>query len=684
MDHIPNDLACACAGCAALVSLDASADPFAGTVAANGKLVLSGEQAALNLSRTDFTWYTSRYHELSAGDNVITYQFWNSQAEINKSYYVSQTDPTSFFSEADPLYFTPFTAAQRELAVDALGMWDELIAIDFVQAADALSSDITFGASKLAAGSGAHAYIPSSNDGIHNIGTVYGFKDLGRISGDVWTNIEVPATVAPLDFGSYGRQTILHELGHSLGLSHSGVYNASQDLDGIPGPDPIRYTTHAKFFQDSHQYTLMSYFSSRETGAGTWDWSTFSYLYPQTPMVHDILSVQQIYGAEYSTRATDTVYGFNSTADKDVYNFAINDMPVISIWDGGGVDTLDFSGFTTNSVINLNEGAFSSGGGSGRPSLDFARMMIGDPTLTMAGLDVILARNGSLDGMLHDNVSIAYGAVIENAVGGVGNDQLIGNNVANVLTGNAGNDTLTGNGGNDTLNGGIGADTMKGGVGNDLYFIDNAGDLVAELLGEGTDTVSSSVNYTLNANVENLVLTGAARSGTGNELANMITGNALGNQLSGGAGNDVLRGGDGVDFLTGGAGKDRFVAEVNATGTASKTGPISLDVITDFQKGSDLIDLTSLDANSNVAGHQAFTFVGNAAGKNAGDLSIKTFGNINAAEKSLGFDIDGVDGGGQHSGPVTVVFGNTDGGAHDFALVLLETQGVTATDFIFG
>ncbi len=684
MEHLPNDLSCACAGCTGAVSLDASADPFGGTVASNGKLILSGEAAGLNLSRTDKTWFTSRYGELADGDKVITYQFWNSQAEIDKSYYVSQNDPTSFFSEADPRYFTPFNAAQRALAVESLGMWDELIGIDFVQGTDALSSDITFGSSKLAAGSGAHAYIPSQNDGIHDIGTFYGFKDLGRISGDVWINIAEKANLSPMGFGSYARQTMMHELGHSLGLSHSGVYNASQDLDKDGKPDPIRYNTHAKFFQDSHQYTMMSYFSSRETGAGTWDWSTFTYLYPQTPMVHDILSVQQIYGAEYSTRNGNTVYGFNSTADKDVFNFAINKMPVLSIWDGGGVDTLDFSGWNSNSVINLNEGAFSSGGGSGRPTLEAARIAVGDPNLTMAGLDVILTRNGSLDGMLHDNVSIAYGAVIENAVGGGGNDQLIGNNVDNVLTGNGGNDAITGAGGNDTLDGGTGLDTMKGGVGNDLYIVDDAGDLVAELISEGTDTVRSSIDYTLNANVENLVLTGAARSGTGNELANTLTGNALGNQLNGLAGNDVLVGGDGVDFLTGGAGADKFVAEINATKTASKDGPISLDVITDFQKGSDLIDLSSLDANSNVAGHQAFNFVGHSAGKNAGDLSIKTFGNMNAAEKSLGMEIDGIDGGGQNSGPVTVVFGNTDGGAADFALVLLNTQGVTQTDFLFG
>jgi Ca2+-binding RTX toxin-like protein len=486
----------------ARVSLDASADPLGGGTASNGKQILTGDQAGLNLSRTDKTWYTSRYGELGGADTTLTYQFWNTQEEMDASYYVSQKNEGSFFSEADPLYFTPFNEAQRALAEDAIGMWDELIDISIVQGTTAQESDITFGSSKLAAGSGAHAYIPSQNDGIHNIGEFYGFHNLGRISGDVWLNIDEEANLAPLDFGSYARQTMLHELGHAMGLSHSGVYNASQDLDGIPGPDPITYATHAKFYQDSMQYTLMSYFASRETGAGTWDWKTFSYIYPQTPLVHDILSVQQIYGADMSTRNGDTVYGFNSTADNAVFDFSVNKLPVLAIWDGGGNDTLDFSGWTSNSVIDLNPGAFSSGGGSGRPTLEAARVAVGDPDLTMAELDAILTRNGSLDGMLHDNIAIAYGATIENAVGGGGDDVITGNSVGNNLVGNNGNDSIDGGAGNDILKGNNGVDTLLGGAGDD--------------------------------------------------------------RLEGGNGDDVLNGGAGADRLLGGSGVDTYVFDANS------------------------------------------------------------------------------------------------------------------------
>jgi serralysin len=178
------------------------------------------------------------------------------------------------------------------------------------------------------------------------------------------------------------------------------------------------------------------------------------------------------------------------------------------------------------------------------------------------------------------------------------------------------------------------------------------------------------------------VLTGDAVAGTGNGLDNEITGNARGNRLDGGAGNDRLAGGDGVDFFIGGAGNDIFVGEINATKTSSKLGLISVDVITDFQRGSDMIDLSGIDAVAGVAGDQAFTFDGTSSNKYGGDLTYKLYTSVNGAENALGFDIDGMDGSSSYIGPVTVVLGNVDGGAPDFAVVLLGANGVGASDFI--
>ena len=134
-----------------------------------------------------------------------------------------------------------------------------------------------------------------------------------------------------------------------------------------------------------------------------------------------------------------------------------------------------------------------------------------------------------------------------------------------VLTGTGGADTLTGRSGNDTLNGLGGSDTMDGGYGNDAYFVENAGDIVTEFAHQGDDTVLSSINYALTANVENLTLTESGKiDGIGNALANRLIGNASANTLSGADGDDTLDGGAGGDAMIGGRGNDRYVVDNNA------------------------------------------------------------------------------------------------------------------------
>jgi len=157
------------------------------------------------------------------------------------------------------------------------------------------------------------------------------------------------------------------------------------------------------------------------------------------------------------------------------------------------------------------------------------------------------------------------------------------------LDGRAGNDTLTGGVGDDTLEGGSGADQMSGGVGNDVYLVDSSADLVSEQAGQGHDSVSSSVSWTLSANVEDLTLTGSANlDGTGNDDANLLQGNAGVNRLSGGAGDDTLSGGLGNDTLSGGTGRD--VIHFEATAAAN-----GVDTLTDFTGGKtgDVLDFSA-------------------------------------------------------------------------------------------
>ncbi len=211
--------------------------------------------------------------------------------------------------------------------------------------------------------------------------------------------------------------------------------------------------------------------------------------------------------------------------------------------------------------------------------------------------------------------------------------------------GSAFNDTLTGGKGADTIDGGAGADSMAGGTGNDTYVVDNTGDVVTEAASAGTDTVRSSVTFTLGANVENLTLTGSgAVNGTGNMLANTMTGNAAVNTLNGGTGNDTIDGGAGNDILTGGTGNDAFVFS-----TALAAG--NIDTITDFTNVTGNNDLFRLDdaifaalgtgAQHTIASTQFYA----AAGAHAQNANQKIV--YDTATGALYYDADGSGAGAQ-------------------------------------
>ena len=194
-------------------------------------------------------------------------------------------------------------------------------------------------------------------------------------------------------------------------------------------------------------------------------------------------------------------------------------------------------------------------------------------------------------------------------------------NEEDTINAGGGNDTINALGGNDFINGGAGADTMFGGTGNDTYVVDNSGDIVNETGGNGLDTVQSSITFSLSdavhaiGAIENLTLTGIAKiNGTGNALANDIVGNS---------GNNILNGLGGADILTGGQGSDKFVFTALAHST-----PSASDIITDFVTGSDIIDLSTIDANTSKGGNQAFAFGGQNANVVANSVTwVESSGN---------------------------------------------------------
>jgi Ca2+-binding RTX toxin-like protein len=202
--------------------------------------------------------------------------------------------------------------------------------------------------------------------------------------------------------------------------------------------------------------------------------------------------------------------------------------------------------------------------------------------------------------------------------GGVGNDS---------LNGGAGNDTLLGGAGNDILNGGAGNDAMIGGVGNDGYIVDSAFDLVVESAGEGADSVQTSLtSYTLGANVEHLLYTGAGNfTGNGNASNNVMTGGVGNDNLNGGGGNDTLLGGLGNDILTGGTGNDAMIGGVGNDGYIVDS---AFDLVVESAgEGADSVQ-TSLASYTlgTDAEHLLYTGVGNFVGSGNASNNVITGG----------------------------------------------------------
>ena len=461
----------------------------------------------------------------------------------------------------EPDGYSPMSAAEKDVAREAMQLWDDLIPQKIVEkngnGADIVFANTTTGPAQ------AWAYYPGGN---------------GKVSSDVWTaDPSVNWTNQWLDYSGYGRTAIVHEAGHALGLSHPGDYNFSDDNNGDGVPDPITYEADAFYAQDTTQFSIMSYFASSKTGAQPVDVNLGLINNVQAPLLHDILTIQSKYGADPTTRAGDTVYFANSTAGRDVFDLESNPFPYLAVYDAGGNDTFDFSTANKGVFVDLRAGSFSSATAGALtlaeanaatevfnaatdevqgdfPLWDAASYAGWVNTIGTIGANRVFNDTGvsGVTATSHRNISIAYNTVIENAIGGSARDYLLGNEVANKLVGNGGNDVLNGLGGDDILTGGAGADEFR--------------------------------------------------------------------------------------FTTTGGN----------------------DEITDFLSGTDKIGLTEIDANSGVAGNQAFSFIGSGAFSGAaGELRTYSQGGDN------------------------FVAGDVDGnGLADFT-INLGASTVVATDFLF-
>src|SRR5262245_17795529 len=311
---------------------------------------------------------------------------WSWVGASNITYSMPSSGPSG---QSESAGYVAMTTLMQDRARLAFELWDDVIAISLTESVNNTNANITFNYSSQTSGGGTYSYWNGYVSG----------NDYGISRAYVWLNSNWSTHNQDSDmfFGGYGFITYLHEIGHTLGLSHPGTYNA--------GAGTLTYDASAEYFQDTRKYTVMSYWDADDAEAvdhynqsGVWS-------YASTPLLHDIAALQAAYGADLTTRTGNTTYGFNSNAGRDVYDFTKNLNPIVVIWDAGGTDTLDGSGYSTAQFIDLNAGSFSN------------------------------------MGYMTDNVAIAFGVVVENAVGGSGADKIEGNSASNILTGGQGYDT---------------------------------------------------------------------------------------------------------------------------------------------------------------------------------------------------------------------------------------------------
>jgi Ca2+-binding RTX toxin-like protein len=278
--------------------------------------------------------------------------------------------------------------------------------------------------------------------------------------------------------------------------------------------------------------------------------------------------------------------GFDTINSAIDYTVVASNTERLMLIDGSAA--VSGTGDAQNNVIVGNQNNNILSGGDGNDFLDGragADTMAGgtgnDDYVVDNALDSVVEAAGegservfsSVDYALTGNVELLVLLAGSAAVIGTGNaldNEIVGNQNNNILNGLDGNDELHGGGGDDTIVGGAGADTMLGDAGDDTYGVDQAGDVVMEQANAGIDTVQSSVDYTLGANVENLTLTGFAVNGTGNELNNTLMGNSAANVLTGDAGHDILSGRLGNDTyqVDRGEGQDTIVENDGTVGNS--------------------------------------------------------------------------------------------------------------------
>jgi hypothetical protein len=357
---------------------------------------------------------TTQISTQAIDDGLVDDDYWLGTGQFTYSVPGAGATWSGYAAGSEPFNnYSVLSAAQGDRFRAAIQLWDTYIAPDFTEVTESGGTVGTIRAAFSGAVTGStwgYAYSANNHGGA-----------ISQVTGDIW--ISPSHTNATFAVGTYDWMAILHEAGHAIGLKHPF------EAPALPS------------WADSTTYTLMAYDNANSQSIKSFSKSGNSlmtsseYVNDATPMVFDIAAVQLRYGAETSTAAGNDTYTFSqATAYRQ------------SIYDAGGTDTFDASAVTRNSIIDLRPGQYSSIG----------IWTAAEQTAYYQGL--YPGFNAFIASQLSDpqtytwthNVGLAFSTTIENAIGGAGNDVLVGNTVANRLTGGAGNDLLLGGTGTDT------------------------------------------------------------------------------------------------------------------------------------------------------------------------------------------------------------------------------------------
>jgi len=344
---------------------------------------------------------------------------------------------------------------------------------------------------------------------------------------------------------------------------------------------------------------------------------------------------------EYSKDGTDTVISSVSYA---LGNYLEN----LTL---SGTANLNATGNTLNNYIKGNSGNNIINGKAGADTMEGGD---GNDTYYVDNTgDKIIEHASDGEDTVISSITYTLGDNLDNlTLVGTGNINGTGNFFDNYIKGNSGKNVLSAGIGFDTIDGGKGADTMIGGYNNDIYYVDNTGDVVTEYYDEGYDTVISSIAYTLGNNLEALTLTGSSNiSGTGNSYDNYIKGNDGKNILKSGAGNDTIDGGAGADTMYGGTGDDiYYVDNIGDSITEySNGGNNTVNSTISYSLGNYLQNLTLLgSSNINGTGNSYSNNITGNSGKNvlkggAGDDALNGGAGIDTMYGGTGNDTYFVD-----------------------------------------